>query len=338
MRSDFHVAVVGASGLVGRKMVEVLEKRRFPLKRLSLFASSRSAGDIIEFNGEEIEIQDVEKMDSGDIDIALFSAGAERALKYAPIFAEAGALVIDNSSAFRMQSDIPLIVPEVNGKSLRKIPARRIISNPNCSTAQLVLALHPLHQYATLKRVVVSSYQSVSGAGKRAIDELEQQVIDLFNGRTPTNEHFPHIIAFNCIPHIDLFDAAGYTKEERKMIDETRKILDIPDLKVTATCVRVPVFYSHAEAVTAEFENEITPDTARGILSKTAGVSVIDNPTENAYPLQNQSAGNDEVFVGRIRRDESALNSLNMWIVADNLLKGAALNAVQIAELAAPLL
>ena len=339
MRTDLHVAVVGASGAVGRKMLETLERRNFPVGKLSLFASSRSAGTTVAYKGEEITIQDIEKAENfKGIDIALFSAGGDRALTYAPRFAKDGAVVIDNSSAFRMNPECPLVVPEVNGKVLEKIPESRIIANPNCSTIQMVLALYPLHKHSTLKRVVVSTYQSVSGAGQKGIDELEKQVVDLFNGREPQIKQFQHRIAFNCIPQIDLFEENGYTKEEMKMVNETRKIMGVPDLAVTATTVRVSVFYSHAESVNAQFEKDISPETARELLAETPGVCVIDNPAEKEYPLQSAAAEKDEVFVGRIRRDFSAPNALNMWVVSDNLLKGAALNAVQIAELIAPAL
>ncbi|MCS7280879.1 MAG: aspartate-semialdehyde dehydrogenase [Desulfobacterota bacterium] len=330
---EYNVAIVGATGAVGNEMVKILEERRFPVKNLKLLASERSLGKSLEYKGEEIPV-DVLKEDSfRDVDIALFSAGGAVSLKYAPIAADAGACVIDNTSAFRMEPDVPLVVPEVNAHAIADYKKRNIIANPNCSTIQMVVVLKPLHDYAKIKRIVVSTYQSVSGTGKKAIFELEEQVRALFANRKVEKKVYPHQIAFNCLPHIDVFLENGYTKEEMKMVNETKKIMEDYSIKVTATTVRVPVFYGHSESVNVEFERKITPEKARSILRKAPGVKVVDNPSKNLYPLAINAAGKDEVFVGRIRRDDTVEHGLNMWIVADNLRKGAALNAVQIAEI-----
>lgn len=334
MKKDkYNVAVVGATGAVGREMIATLEQRKFPVNELRPLASERSIGVSLEYKGEEIPVQVLTEHAFKDIDIGLFSPGGAVSKKFAPIAAEAGTVVIDNTSAFRMEPDVPLVVPEVNPESIADYKARRIIANPNCSTIQMVLILKPIQDAVGLKRVVVSTYQSTSGAGQKAMNELTSQIRTLFNNEKDlAREIFPHTIAFNCLPHIDVFQENGYTKEEMKMIWETRKILNDESLKVTATCVRVPVFFSHSESVNIETKKKITADQARDLFSKTPGVIVIDDPKNNKYPLGLDAAGKDEVFVGRIREDESVENGLNLWIVADNLRKGAALNAVQIAE------
>ncbi|MCS7279818.1 MAG: aspartate-semialdehyde dehydrogenase [Thermodesulfobacteriaceae bacterium] len=332
---EYNLAVVGATGAVGRMMLTVLEERNFPVKNLRLFASVNSKGLKLPFKGEEIEVEALEETKSfKEIEIALFSAGGQRSLDYAPLFAKDGAVVIDNSSAWRMDPEVPLVVPEVNPHAVSQYKNKGIIANPNCSTIQMVVVLKPLHDFAKIKRVVVTTFQSVSGAGQKAINELEVQVRAWCKGeKIPSPQHLPQLIAFNCIPHIDTFLPNRYTKEEMKMIEETKKIMELPNLKVTATTVRVPVFYGHAESVNIETEKKITVEKAIELLSKAPGVVVLDNPEKKLYPLQIEIAGRDEVFVGRIREDFSVENGLNLWIVADNLRKGAATNAVQIAEL-----
>lgn len=330
---EFNVAVVGATGAVGNEMVKILEERNFPVKNLKLLASERSIGKTLEFKGEDIPVDVLNENSFKDVEIALFSAGGSVSLKYAPIAAENGAVVIDNTSAFRMEPDVPLVVPEVNAHAIKDYKKRNIIANPNCSTIQMVVVLKPLHDYAKIKRVVVSTYQSVSGTGKKAIFELEEQVRALFMNKKIEKKVYPHQIAFNCLPHIDVFLENGYTKEEMKMVNETKKIMEDDSIKVTATTVRVPVFYGHSESVNVEFERDISPEKARSLLRKAPGVKVVDNPKKNQYPLAINAAGKDEVFVGRIRRDDTVPYGLNMWIVADNIRKGAALNAVQIAEI-----
>ena len=332
---EYNVAVVGATGAVGRMMVKVLEERNFPIKRLRLFASERSRGVKIPFRGEEIEVEVLsEQKGFSGIDIALFSAGASRSLEYAPKFAADGAVVVDNSSAWRMDPEVPLVVPEVNPHAVKDYRKKGIIANPNCSTIQMVVALKPLYDFSRIKRIVVATYQAVSGAGQKAIQELIDQTKAWCQGEEmPAPRAFPHQIAFNCLPHIDVFLENGYTKEEMKMVNETKKIMEDEGIGVTATTVRVPVFYGHAEAVNIETEEKITAAKARELLANFPGVVVIDEPQEKKYPLQVEIAGRDEVFVGRIREDESIPNGLNLWVVADNLRKGAATNAVQIAEI-----
>lgn len=332
---EYVVAVVGATGAVGRMMVSVLEERNFPVKELRLFASPKSKGVKIPFKGEEIAVEVLEETKSfKGIDIALFSAGGSRSLEYAPLFARDGAVVIDNSSAWRMDPEVPLVVPEVNPQAIAQYKNKGIIANPNCSTIQMVVALKPIHDVAKIKRVVVATYQSVSGAGQKAIDELMSQVKAWCSGDLmPPPKNLPQTIAFNCIPHIDVFLPNRYTKEEMKMVEETKKIMEDPNIRVTATTVRVPVFYGHAEAVNIQTEKKLSPEEAMEILRRAQGVVVLDDPENKLYPLQINVAGRDEVFVGRIREDFSVEAGLNMWIVADNLRKGAATNAVQIAEL-----
>jgi aspartate-semialdehyde dehydrogenase len=329
---EYTVAVAGATGAVGNEMITTLEQRKFPVKKLKLLASSRSVGKTITFRGEEIEVEELTENSFKGIDIGLFSPGGSISLKFAPIAAASGCVVIDNTSAFRMEKDIPLVVPEVNEHAIKDYKKRGIIANPNCSTIQMVVVLKPLHDAAKIKRVVVSTYQAVSGTGKKAIHELEQQVLAIYGNKKIETNVYPYQIAFNCLPQIDSFIENGYTKEEMKMVNETKKILEDNSIAVTATTVRVPVFYGHSESVNVEFEKAITPDEAREILRKAPGVIVIDDPSKKLYPLAIDAAGKDDTFVGRIRTDESIANGLNMWIVADNIRKGAALNAVQIAE------
>jgi len=331
----YNVAVVGATGAVGNEMIEMLEQRKFPVGNLVLLASERSAGTGLSYKGHDVTVQVLKENSFKGIDIGLFSAGGSVSRKFAPIAAASGCVVVDNTSAFRMDRDVPLVVPEVNAHAIAGYKKRGIIANPNCSTIQMVVVLKPLHDAAKIKRVVVSTYQAVSGTGKRAIAELESQVTAIYAAREVTHSVYPHQIAFNCLPHIDVFLENGYTKEEIKMAKETVKIMEDPSIKVTATTVRVPVFYSHSESVNVEFERALTPDKARKILSKAPGVVVVDDPKKNLYPMAIYAAGKDETFVGRIRKDESIACGLNMWIVADNIRKGAALNAVQIAEILA---
>ena len=332
-REKYNVAVVGATGAVGEQMREVLEERQFPVGELRLLASERSAGQFLPFQGRQLPVQVLNEDSFKDIDIGLFSAGGSVSAEFAPLAVAAGAVVVDNSATFRMEPDIPLVVPEVNAKEIGNYKPRGIIANPNCSTIQLVVALKPIHDAARIKRVVVSTYQSVSGAGRKAMDELSQQVAALFNGREIKKEKFPHQIAFNCIPHIDVFLESGYTKEEWKMIHETRKILGEPNLPVTATTVRVPVFLSHSESVNVETYVKLSAAETKRILREAPGVIVADEPENNDYPTPIDAAGKDATYVGRIREDDSVVNGLNLWVVSDNLRKGAALNAVQIAEI-----
>ena len=328
----YNVAVAGATGAVGNEMISVLEERDFPVKNLTLLASSRSVGKTLSFKGKSVKVQELKEDSFKGIDIGLFSPGGSVSMKFAPIAAASGCVVIDNTSAFRMDPDVPLVVPEVNEHAIAGYKNKGIISNPNCSTIQMVVVLKPLHDFAKIKRVVVSTYQAVSGTGMKAIKELEQQVLNIYNARKVEIKVYPHQIAFNCLPHIDSFLDNGYTKEEMKMVNETKKIMEDHGIAVTATTVRVPVFYGHSESVNIEFEKEITPAKARALLKKAPGVKVVDDPKKNKYPLAINAAGKDDTFVGRIRRDDTVSHGLNMWIVADNIRKGAALNAVQIAE------
>jgi aspartate-semialdehyde dehydrogenase len=334
MKKDkYNVAVVGATGAVGNEMVAILERRNFPVNQLKLLASKRGAGTRMEFKGKSYTVEVLDENSFSGIDIGLFSAGGSVSEKFAPIAGEAGCVVIDNTSAFRMDPQVPLVVPEVNAHAIAQYPKKNIIANPNCSTIQMVVALKPIHDVARIKRVVVSTYQAVSGTGKRAIKELESQVLAIYNHQEIKKEVYPHQIAFNCLPHIDVFFDNGYTKEEMKMVNETKKIMEDNSIGVTATTVRVPVFYGHSESVNIETEKKLTSQEVREILSKAPGVVVVDNPKKFEYPLAINAAGKDETFVGRIREDESIPNGINMWIVSDNIRKGAALNAVQIAEI-----
>lgn len=328
----YNVAVVGATGAVGNEMIKILEERNFPVDELTLLASERSQEKMFEFNGESCPVKVLGEDSFEGIEIGLFSAGGSISERFAPIAAKAGCIVIDNTSAFRMDPAVPLVVPEVNPEAIGQYKAKGIIANPNCSTIQMVVALKPIHDAAKIKRIVVSTYQSVSGTGKDAIEELAEQTKALLNLKEPNVEVYPHRIAFNCLPHIDVFLDNGYTKEEMKMVNETRKILEDDSIAVTATTVRVPVFYSHSESVNIETERKITPEEVRDILSKAPGVVVVDNPAKSEYPLAIHATGKDDTFVGRIREDKSIANGIDMWVVSDNLRKGAALNAIQIAE------
>jgi aspartate-semialdehyde dehydrogenase len=332
-KEKYNVAIVGATGAVGEQMREVLEERKFPVGDLHLLASERSAGQFLQFQGHQRRVDVLNEHSFINIDVALFSAGGSVSAKFAPAAVSAGAVVVDNTACFRMAPDVPLVVPEVNASAIGDYKNRRIIANPNCSTIQMVVALKPIHEAARIKRVVVSTYQSVSGAGRQGIEELSEQVAALFNGKEVEKKKFPHQIAFNCIPHIDVFMEDGYTKEEWKMIHETRKILGVPSLAVTATTVRVPVFCSHSESVNVETEKKLTAAQVKALLRQAPGVIVADEPENNLYPLALDATGKDATYVGRIREDHSVPNGINLWVVSDNLRKGAALNAVQIAEI-----
>ncbi len=331
----YKVAVVGATGAVGHELLNILAERAFPADEVVALASGRSAGKEVSFGEDKVlKVEDLDAYDFAGTDIALFSPGAKVSAVHAPRAAEAGCVVIDNTSHFRMEPDVPLVVPEVNPEAVAGFRARNIIANPNCSTIQMVVALKPLHDLATVERVVVATYQSVSGAGKEAMDELFDQTKALYVGEHGDPKQFPTRIAFNAIPHIDVFMEDGETKEEWKMVEETRKILD-PDIAVVATCVRIPVFIGHGEAVAVEFERPIREDEARSVLRNAPGVVVIDKREDGGYVTPVDCVGEDAVFVSRIRRDPTVANGLCMWVVADNLRKGAALNAVQIAEILA---
>ena len=323
---QFTVAVAGATGMVGRKMLQVLEERKVPVKELVPFASKRSAGGKIKFGGKEFEIIELteENVRARKIDFALFSAGAAVSKQFAPVFAECGAVVIDNSSQWRMEPNIPLVVPEVNPQAIKQDD--RIIANPNCSTIQAVVALAPLHRKFGIKRIVYSTYQAVSGAGLGGYNDLQ----DGIKGEAP--KKFPLPIFGNVLPHIDVFLPNGYTKEEEKMINETRKILGDQSLRITATTVRVPVYYGHSESINVEFKTPVTAKQVRETLENTNGIVVMDDPAKGVYPTPRELADRDEVFVGRIRQDESVESGVNLWVVADNIRKGAATNAVQILE------
>ena len=323
----YNIAVVGATGMVGRKFLQVLAERKLPAENYFLFASAKSAGSKINFLGKSYEVIELKRENIVDkkIDIALFSAGGSVSLEFAPIFAEQGAVVIDNSSAWRMNEDVPLVVPEVNPQDIDW--HKGIIANPNCSTIQAVVALKPLHDVFKIKRIVYSTYQAVSGAGQKGYEDLENGV----KGIPP--KKFPYPIFSNVIPHIDVFLDNGYTKEEEKMIKETRKIIGDRSLKITATTVRVPVFHGHSESINVEFYNPVDMDKVREVLKNAPGVVLMDDPSSNVYPMPVVLDNSDEVFVGRLRRDESVESGINMWVVADNIRKGAATNAVQIAQL-----
>jgi aspartate-semialdehyde dehydrogenase len=329
--AQYRVAIVGATGLVGQEFIKIMEQRKFPAESVTLLASDRSAGKKMFFAHQEIEVQETVHESFQGIDIALFSVPAETSKHFSPIAVQAGAVVIDNSSAFRMVPSVPLVVPEANAEDIRS--HKGIIANPNCSTIQMVVALYPLHKVNPIKRIIVDTYQAVSGMGSpAAIEELVTQAKLVLSGQGTVPHVFPHQIAFNALPEIDVFLDNGYTKEEWKMVEETRKIMHADSIAISATCVRVPVFTSHSEAVHVEFSQVITPEEARRILSQAPGVKVLDDPVISLYPQPWAAAGTDEVFVGRVRQDASKSCGLAFWIVADNLRKGAALNAVQIAE------
>ena len=327
----FKVAVVGATGNVGREMLNILDERRFPADEVVAIASRRSQGTEVSFGDRVLKCKALENYDFSDTDICLMSAGGAVSKEWSPKIVAAGAVVIDNSSAWRYDSDVPLVVPEVNADAVKDFRKRGIIANPNCSTAQLVVALKPLHDHATIKRVVVATYQSVSGAGKDAMNELDRQTKAIYTMQDAVPKQFPKRIAFNVIPHIDSFMEDGYTREEWKMMAETKKILD-PKIKLTATCVRVPVFVGHCEAVNIEFENPISADEAMSILRNAPGCLVIDKREPGGYVTPFEAVGEDATYISRIREDATVENGLSMWVVSDNLRKGAALNTIQIAE------
>jgi len=336
MGKKYNVAIAGATGNVGREIIQILEDRDFPIDKLYLLASSRSKGQKIDFKGDEIVVEDLAEFDFSKVHISLFSPGGKVSAEFAPKAAKAGCLVIDNTSHFRMHENVPLIVPEVNASSLEEFfnddDRSNIIANPNCSTIQMVVALKPLHDESIINRVVVSTYQSVSGAGKEAMDELFNQTQNVYTNKNIEKNKFTKQIAFNVIPHIDSFVDNGNTKEEEKMINETKKILD-EGIKVSATCARVPVFISHAESINVEFDSPLSDEKASDLLKNFDGVSVIDYRKDEGYVTPVEAAGEDKVYVSRIRNDDSVDNGLNIWVVSDNLRKGAALNAVQIAEI-----
>jgi len=334
-RKKFTVAIAGATGAVGELLIQVLEERNFPVGEMIYLASSRSVGRKLKWRGEEIAVRELTKDAFEGVDIAMFSAGGGRSVEFAPAAVEAGAVVVDNSSAFRMEPDVPLVVPEVNAEDIGNYTKRGIIANPNCTTIIMIMALKPLHDYGKIKRVVVSSYQSTSGAGAKAMEELMSQARSWAAGDALEVSAFPYPILFNLIPHIDDFTENGYTKEEMKMHNETRKMLHDDDIQVSATCVRVPVLTAHSEAVYMESEKEITPEKARELISAAPGIEVLDDPAQLKYPMPIDVAGGDTCYVGRIRKDFSTANGLTFWVVGDQLRKGAATNAVQIAEVLA---
>ncbi len=330
MNKKPHVAVVGATGAVGVEMIKTLEKRNFPVGKLTLLASARSVGKKLKFRGADITVKELARDSFAGIDIALFSAGGGISKEFAPIAAKAGCVVVDNSSAFRMDDQVPLVVPEINASDVKG--HKGIIANPNCTTIITLMALYPLHKAFSCKRIFASSYQAVSGTGAKAIEELKRQVEQIVNGQQVTNEVYPHQIAFNVLPHVDSFLPTGYTKEEMKMENEGRKIMHHPAFRASVTCVRVPVFRAHSVAVSAEFDKPVTVEAALEVLRKAPGLDVIDNPAKNEYPLPLYQTDKYNCAVGRIRKDCALDNGLCFWVSGDQLLKGAALNAVQIAE------
>jgi aspartate-semialdehyde dehydrogenase len=333
MKSEYHVAVAGATGAVGNEMLQILEEQEFPVASLKLLASSRSAGKTLDFRGESLHVEELRDDSFEGVDIALFSAGAAASRQFAPAAAESGCVVIDNSSGWRMDPEVPLVVPEVNPHAVADYRRKGIIANPNCSTIQMVVVLKPIYDAAGIERVVVSTYQAVSGTGKNAMEELTEQTRNLLTFQEVTPEVYPHRIAFNCFPHIGSFLENGYTEEEMKMVHETHKIMEDPNIRVSATTVRIPVFYGHSEAVNIQTERKLSAKEARVLLFQAPGVRVMDNPDERIYPMPSEAAGINDTLVGRIREDISIENGLDLWIVADNIRKGAALNTVQIAEL-----
>jgi aspartate-semialdehyde dehydrogenase len=333
MNGEYDVAVVGATGAVGEAMISILEERNFPVRKLYLLASARSAGKSIMFHGKSVRVTDLAEFDFSQVQIGLFSAGASISEKFAPIAAAAGCVVIDNTSQFRRDEDVPLIVPEVNIEALAGYSVRNIVANPNCSTIQMLVALKPIYDAVGIERINVATYQAVSGTGKEAIEELASQTASLLNGQEVVSAVYPKQIAFNVLPQIDTFQENGYTREEMKMVWETRRIFDDPAIQVNPTCVRVPVFFGHSEAVHIETVDKITAQQVRSLFEKAPGITVMDDRVDGSYPTAvTESAGTDGVFVSRIREDISHPKGLDMWIVADNVRKGAALNSVQIAE------
>ena len=330
-----NIAVAGATGAVGNQMLTCLEERNFQVKSIKLLASRKSVGRKLRFRGDLLAVQELAEESFKEMDIALFSAGGTASKKYAPLAAKDGCVVIDNSSTWRMDPKVPLVVPEVNPHAIAGYTKKGIIANPNCSTIQMVLPLNPIHKKYEIKRIVVSTYQAVSGTGKKAIDELFEQTRAMINFLDYEKKVYPHRIAFNCIPHIDVFLDNGYTKEEIKMVNETRKILEDDNIGITATTVRVPVYFGHSESVNIETKKKILANEVKCLLENEPGIKVLDNPKKNIYPLAIDAAGQDLTLVGRIRDDESVKNGINIWIVADNIRKGAATNTVQIAEILA---
>jgi len=333
MGKQFNIAIVGATGAVGTELLRVLEERAFPVKSLRLLASERSDGEFLEFAGEEIMVQKLTDDSFAGIDLAFFSAGSKQSLEFCPLAAAAGAVCIDNSSAWRLDPDVPLVVPEVNGDGISGYTGKGIVANPDCSTIQMAMALKPLHDAARVKRVVVATYQGVSGAGRKAIDELRIQTGELLNGRPADSSVFQHQIAFNCLPHIGSFLANGCSEEEMNLAAETRKVLGDDSIGVTATAVRVPVFYGHSEAINIETEKKISTVQVRDLLAAAPGIRLVDDMMDGDYPMPINAAGQDLILAGRIREDETIPNGLNLWLAADNLRKGAATNSVQIAEI-----
>jgi aspartate-semialdehyde dehydrogenase len=331
LMKNYHVAIVGATGAVGAELLRVLERRSFPVASLRAISSSRSAGKRLQFRGESMVVDELGEHSFDKIDIAFFSAGGEISRKYAPIARRAGAIVIDNSSVFRMEPDVPLVIPEINGEDVRGHSG--LIANPNCTTAVALMAIYPLHRAFGVRRVFAASYQAVSGSGQRAINELKQQVELSVQDRPSTPEVYPHPIAFNVLPHVDAFLESGYTKEEMKMQNEGRRIMHLPTFRASVTCVRVPVYRAHSVAVCAEFERVVSVEQAREVLAKAPGLELVDEPLNNRYPMPLNVAGKDNCQVGRVRLDCAFENGLSFWVSGDQLLKGAALNAVQIAEL-----
>jgi aspartate-semialdehyde dehydrogenase len=334
-QKKMNIAVAGATGAVGNQMIRCLEEMDFPMNSVAFLASSRSVGRQLRFKGDLIDVKELKEDSFKGFDIALFSAGGGTSEKFAPFAAKDGCVVVDNSSAWRMDPQVPLVVPEVNPHAIAQHTAKGIIANPNCSTIQMVVALHPIHKKYGIKRIVVSTYQAVSGTGKKAIDELLDQTRSMINFLEYEKKVYPHRIAFNCLPHIDTFLGNGYTKEEMKMVNETRKIMEDDSIAVTATTVRVPVFFGHSESVNIETHEPVSVEGVRALLENAPGVQVMDDPGKNLYPLATDAAGQDLTLVGRIRQDESIPNGINMWIVADNIRKGAATNTVQIAQILA---
>lgn len=331
----FNVAVAGATGAVGNQMIACLEERDFPIKNLKLLATARSAGRKLRFKGEEIPVEELTETSFSGVDIGIFSAGGATSQKYGPVAAKDGCVVVDNSAAWRMDPEVPLVIPEVNPHAVAQYSNKGIIANPNCSTIQMVVALAPIHRKVGIKRIVVSTYQAVSGTGKKAIDELHNQTKAVLDSLEPEKNVYPHRIAFNCLPQIDVFLENGYTKEEMKMVNETLKILEDDSIGITATTIRVPVFFGHSESVNVETRDPISPGEVRAILEDAPGVTVVDDPSKSIYPMPIDAAGRDDTFVGRIRADESVPNGINLWVVSDNIRKGAATNSVQIAEILA---
>ena len=330
-KKSYHVAIVGATGAVGEELLRVLERRAFPVERLLPLCSERSAGVGVSFRGETITAQRLSRESFAGIDLAFFSAGGNISREYAPIARDAGAIVIDNSSVFRMEPDVPLVIPEINGADVQQ--HRGLIANPNCTTAVALMALYPLHRAFRVRRVIAASYQAVSGSGSRAIKELRSQVAAAAGNQPAVAEIYPHPIAFNLLPHVDSFLPSGYTKEEMKMQNEGRRIMHLPDFRASVTCVRVPIYRAHSVAVSAEFERPVSVEEAHEVLAKAPGLELVDEPHNHRYPMPLFTAGKDNCEVGRVRRDCAFENGLSFWVSGDQLLKGAALNAVQIAEL-----